>query len=310
MTPDSTGLSRSIQARLVDHAKSTGIDPNRILTRYAAERFLYRLSRSEHAHRFVLKGALLLLVWLGENLRPTRDVDLLGSGELSDDALVRIFGGLCALEVEPDGMVHHSETISVASIRPEDAYGGRRVTLRSNLGSARLTVQVDVGIGDVVIPSSQIEEYPSLLDLPRPRLSMYPPESAIAEKSQAMVSLGLPNSRMKDYFDVWALSNRMTFEFDVLAEAIRSTFERRTTAISTERLASLFSAIRGADEKQEQWRAFLRKNGIETAPAGMSTTIDAIEEFLGPVVEALADPQGERSAARWSPGGPWRSEKR
>lgn len=176
MTSEGEGLARSVQTRLVRHAKNLGVDPNLILTRYAMERLLYRLSRSEHADRFILKGALLLLVWLGETLRPTRDVDLLGFGELSDDALARVFADLCALEVEPDAMVYLAETITVAAIRPEDAYGGRRVTLSSRLGKAQLKVQVDVGIGDVITPVPTWLDYPSLLDLPRPRLRTSTPE--------------------------------------------------------------------------------------------------------------------------------------
>jgi len=158
------GIARSVQVRLARHAREIGVDPNLVLARYAVERFLYRLSRSAHAEQFVLKGALLLLVWLGEALRPTRDADLLGFGELSDDALVKIFKEVCTVAVEPDAATFLPDSARVEAIREEDADGGRRVTLRARLGVARLTVQVDIGIGDVVTPPPQWLEYPS----PRP----------------------------------------------------------------------------------------------------------------------------------------------
>ena len=215
------GLARSVQVRLARHAKAIGVDPNLVLTRYAVERFLYRLSRSPYAERFVLKGALLLLVWLGETLRPTRDADLLGFGDLPDDALVRIFRDVCAVEVEPDAMTYLGDTVRLEPIRMEDAYGGRRVTLLARIGAARLSIQVDIGIGDIVTPAAEWLEYPSLLDLPRPRLRAYPRETVIAEKLHAMVFLGSRNSRMKDYFDLHALSREGKLNTGQLARGYR-----------------------------------------------------------------------------------------
>ena len=169
------GLAQSVQTRLVGHAKALGIDPNLVLTRYAAERLLYRLSRSPHAERFVLKGALMLLVWLGETIRPTRDADLLGFGALDAESLRATFAELCALEVEPDGLLFDAATVQVAPIRVEDAYGGQRIKLLAHLGAARLPVQVDVGIGDAVFPEPQWIDYPSLLDSAVPPAARLPP---------------------------------------------------------------------------------------------------------------------------------------
>jgi hypothetical protein len=225
------GLAKSVQVRLVRHAKEAGLDPNLVLTRYGIERFLYRLSRSRHAEQFVLKGALLLLVWLGETLRPTRDADLLGFGDLSDDALMKIFRDVCGVEVEPDAVMFDADSVAIEPIRDEDAYGGRRVTLRGQLGAARLTIQVDIGIGDAVTPVPQLMDYPSLLDLPQPRLRAYPRETVVAEKLHAMVLLGLRNSRMKDYFDVRALLREGAMDERSLGRAIAATFERRRTAL-------------------------------------------------------------------------------
>ncbi len=231
MNGNRDGLARSVQTRLAQHAKVINTDPNLVLTRYAVERFLYRLSRSPHVDRFVLKGALLMLAWLGDALRPTRDADLLGFGDLSDEALGQIFAEVCKVDVEPDAMVYLAETVRVEPIRAEDAYGGQRITLDATLGAARLRVQMDVGIGDAVVPPAAWLDYPSLLDFPRPRLRAYSAETVIAEKFHAIVLLGLRNSRMKDYFDLYALSREDAGNVTQVDAAIVATFERRRTPL-------------------------------------------------------------------------------
>lgn len=287
MTGARQGFARSVQVRLARHAKEIGVDSNFVLTRYAVERLLYRLSRSAHAEQFVLKGALLLLVWLGEALRPTRDADLLGFGALSDDALVRIFREVCAVEVEPDAATFLPETVRVAPIREEDAYGGRRVTLQARVGAARLTVQVDIGIGDAVTPAPEWLEYPSLLDLPRPRLRVYPRETVLAEKLHAMVYLGVRTSRMKDYFDVRALLREEEMDTDLLARAIAATFRRRRTALPEGIPAALGDGFAADAAKQAQWRAFLRKNRID-APALEEVVADIRARLDAPLAHARA----------------------
>lgn len=299
----SVGLARSLQARLVRHAKSLNIDPNLVFARYATERLLYRLSRSQYAERFVLKGALLLLVWLGETIRPTRDADLLGIGELDAGALVQIFRELCAVHVEPDGISFDAASVRVSAIRPEDAYGGQRVTLRAFLGQARIRVQVDVGIGDAVTPTPEWLEYPSLLDLPRPRLRAYNPETVIAEKVHAMVILGSKNSRMRDFFDVHALAMHENFDGALLTRAIRATFTRRRTGLPAEIPLALTKQFAGVEGKRAQWTAFVRRGRL-TAPADLDAIIENLREFLGPVLAAAA--RGESFAAKWPAGGPWK----
>jgi hypothetical protein len=299
----STGLARSVQARLVNHAKALGVDPNLILARYATERLLYRLSRSPHAERFVLKGALLLLVWLGETIRPTRDADLLGFGDLDPDALGRTFAEICCIEVEPDGLTFDSASIRVVAIRPEDVYGGQRVTLLARLGPARLRVQVDVGIGDVVIPEPEWLDYPSLLDLPRPRLRAYLPETAIAEKVHAMVVLGSRNSRMRDFFDVHALAMRGSFDGERLSSALLATFERRRTPIPAEPPIALTAAFAEIEGKRAQWAGFVRRNRVVAAPVDLASVIADIVGFVGPVL--VAAERGETFTESWEPGGPW-----
>ena len=297
------GLARSVQVRLARHAKTIGVDPNLVLTRYAVERFLYRLSRSPHADKFVLKGALLLLVWLNETIRPTRDADVLGFGDLSDDALLRIVRDVCEVDVEPDAMRYISETARVELIRFEDAYGGRRVTLQAELGAARLRVQIDVGIGDVVTPAPVWMDYPSLLDLPRPRLRVYTPETVIAEKLHAMVVLGSRNSRLRDFFDVDALARHSAFEGPVLASAVRATFDRRRTAIPASTPIALTAAFHDDPDKRTQWRAFRARSGASAAPETLQEVVERLASFLEPVLEACRS--GARFAAKWPAGGPW-----
>lgn len=303
MTRAHEGLPVSIQVRLARHARELGMDPNRVLTRFAAERFLYRLSRSPFAERFVLKGALLMLVWLGETVRPTRDADLLGFGEITERSLAQIFADVCRLEVEPDGLEFLPSSIRVSTIRAEDAYGGLRATLEARLGKARLRVQLDVGIGDAVSPDPEWLEYPALLDFPRPRLRAYRPETAIAEKLHAMVVLGEANSRMRDFFDIHALAQHERFDGDVLARALRATFERRRTPIPDALPLALTPAFAAIREKQVQWQGFLRRSGALAAPQELATVVAGIAAFLEPVIAAAR--RGRALRAAWPAGGPW-----
>jgi predicted nucleotidyltransferase component of viral defense system len=287
MTDPREGLARSVQVRLARHAREIGVDPNLVLTRYAVERFLYRLSRSPCAERFVLKGALLMLVWLGERLRPTSDADLLGFGDLSEESLARLLREVADQEVEPDAVQFVYDSVRVEPIRAEDDYGGWRTTLLARVGAARLTVQVDVGIGDAVTPAPQWLEYPGLLDLPRPRLRAYPRESVIAEKLHAIVLFGTRNSRMKDYFDLYALAREGVVDAAILADAIAATFERRATAVPAEVPAGLLDSFASAPDAQAQWKAFLTRNGLE-APALADVIGEVLDWVLAPLRLARA----------------------
>jgi Nucleotidyl transferase AbiEii toxin, Type IV TA system len=272
------GLARSVQTQLVRHAKAINTDPNLVLTRYAVERFLYRLSRSPHVERFVLKGALLMLAWLGDTLRPTRDADLLGFGDLPDDVLEQIFISVCKVDVEPDAVVFLADTVRVEPIRATDAYGGQRVTLDATLGAARLRVQVDVGIGDAVVPPPTWLDYPSLLDLPRPRLRAYTAETVIAEKFHAIVVLGLRNSRMKDYFDLHALSRENAVNLSQVDAAIVATFERRKTPLPDDWPLGLSDEFAHDVAKLAQWKAFLGKNRLDSP--SLDVAVAEIRRFL------------------------------
>jgi predicted nucleotidyltransferase component of viral defense system len=300
----SSGLPRSVQTRLVRHAHALELDPNLVLARYATERFLYRLSRSPHAERFVLKGALMLLVWLGETIRPTRDADLLGFGDLDPVSLRKTIAEACDVAVDPDGLEFDAGSIRVDRIRPGDDYGGLRTVVWAHLGPARLRVQVDVGVGDAVVPEPEWIEYPSLLELPRPRLRAYRPETAIAEKVHAMVELGSRNSRIRDYFDVDALASRETFDGAVMAASIAATFTRRRTMVPRELPLGLTREFAAVEGKAAQWAAFTRRLPNHLDVADLVTVLERVGAFVGPVL--LATGRDEHFAARWPPGGPWR----
>jgi len=292
MTGPREGLARSVQVRLSRHAREIGVDPNLVLTRYAVERFLYRLSRSPHAERFVLKGALLMLVWLGEGLRPTSDADLLGFGELSEESLGRILHEVADQEVEPDAVMFEKGSVRVEPIRAEDDYGGWRATLRARVGAARLTVQVDVGVGDAVTPAPEWLNYPGLLDLPSPRLRAYPRESVIAEKLHAIVRFGTRNSRMKDYFDLRALAREGVVDGAILADAIAATFERRVTEVPKVVPAGLSDSFAREPSAKAQWRAFLARNRLEGP---------ALVEVVGEIRDLLLAPLRVASARAGNP---------
>ncbi len=262
MSPAKHGVAQSVRQRLLNRSRETGEDYNLLLTRYAVERLLYRLSQSEHVDAFVLKGALLFTVWTGAMHRPTRDLDLLGFGEPSEDRLVGVFRSVCDQAVDDDGMSFDANSVTATPIRDEHAYAGIRLRLATKLGNARLNLQVDVGFGDVVTPEARTEAYPTLLDQPAPRLLVYSPESVIAEKLETMVSLGMANSRMKDFYDTWVLLQQFELDDTVLAAAIRATFERRRTAIPSSVPLALTGEFAGDPDKQRQWVGFLTRSGL------------------------------------------------
>jgi len=301
------GLAHSVHTRLIAKAKEQGIEAQLLLERYALHRFLFRLSESSHADRFLLKGAQLMLIWMGESARTTRDADLLGFGEITDAELGRIITEICEEPVVDDGMEYLPDSIRITPIREETAYGGRRVKFQARLGNARLPIQIDVGIGDAVSPEPRWVELPQMLDLPAPRLRAYRPETSIAEKLETMVMRGLINSRLKDYFDIHVLSAHETFDLQTLADAIRSTFERRGTLVPPGLPEGLTQAYVDEPGRALQWRAFLEKSGAANIRDELGSIVEAMATFLEP---AIAVARGEEiGARRWRPGGPWQSKE-
>lgn len=296
-------LVASIRQRLLTFSKERGEDFTLTLTRYGVERFLFRLSRSEHAQKFVLKGAMLFAVWLRQPFRPTRDLDLLGSGDSSEEELRRVFASVCKVQVEPDGLSWDPASIRIEEIRGIEEFWGQRVRLLALLGNARISLQIDVGFGDAVIPPANEVEYPTILDLPAPRIRMYPREAVVAEKFQAMVALGILNSRMKDVYDVELLARTFPFEGARLSQALQATFDRRQTPLPTEAPLALSDEFVRDRSRLEQWEAFLRKATVDPGGRPLDKAVMIIRSFVMPPAAAAAT-QG-RFDANWAPGGPW-----
>lgn len=298
-------VAASVRDRLLTLARERGEDFQLILTRYAVERLLYRLSVSRYRDQFLLKGAMLFLVWTGHLYRPTRDLDLLGRGENEVARVEEVFRTVCAVPVEDDGLQFLGETIRGERIREEDEYEGVRLRLSARLAEARIPVQVDIAFGDAVRPGSKEADFPTILPFPAPRLRIYPREAVVAEKFQIMVSLGIANSRMKDFADVWTLAREYPFDGRALAAAIGATFERRRTPLPRRTplaLTSEFSADRG---KQAQWDAFVRRGRLQVDGQTLGDVVTLLRAFLMPPTIALG--AGKPFSKRWPAGGPWRS---
>ncbi|MDY0072463.1 MAG: nucleotidyl transferase AbiEii/AbiGii toxin family protein [Thauera sp.] len=292
-------VAASVRARLLNKARADKRDFSLVLTRYALERLLYRLSISEHADHFLLKGALLFDLWFDVPQRPTRDIDLLGFGLAEAPYLVEAFKDLCRIEAN-DGMRFDVNSVRAQEIRKEANYAGMRVTLLGWLDGARCAVQVDVGYGDAVTPRPQLTEYPVMLkEFPAPKLMVYPRYTVVAEKLEAMISLGMANSRMKDYFDVWVLARHSEFDGSVPCEAIEATLKRRGTAVPTGQPFGLSDSFAADVQKQVQWRGFLRKNRLEAL--NLELVLAELQRFLMPPLQALAG--GEQLSAVWSGAG-------
>ena len=298
-------ISASVRNRLLALSRKRGEDFQQIITRYGLERFLYRISQSHHRDRFILKGAMLFAVWEDQPHRPTRDVDFLGFGDSTQEALQAVFRDICNTPVVDDGLVFASESVRTASIREATEYGGMRVTLSADLAGARIPIQADIGFGDTVTPDPELIRYPTLLDHPAPQLRAYPRESVVAEKYQALVNLGMANSRMKDFYDLWALSSHFDFSGPVLSRAIQRTFARRDTVLPEQTPSGLSQIFYSDKQKNLQWKAFLRKSllaSLSAAPT-LEETCRLLESFLMPPTKALT--RGQSFTGHWPEGGPW-----
>jgi len=288
----SAGRAASFHARLLNLAKSRGDDFNLILNLYALERWLYRLSISEAREHLWLKGAMLFNLWFDSPHRPTRDADFLGFGEIDANALRDMVRKVSAIGTD-DGMEFDPASVTVEEIREEARYGGLRVRVLGHLGKARCPLQLDVGYGDVVTPGAEEADYPTLLDdVPIPHLKVYPRATVVAEKLEAIASLGMANSRMKDYYDLHALALEGAIDADLLGDAIAATFGRRRTPLPDDLPVGLTAEFAGDVAKQTQWSAFLGKNRL----AGLS--LDEVVARISRFVRDPLDRARRGSAAR------------
>jgi hypothetical protein len=297
-------LPASVRQRLLNLSETKDIAFELILSRYGVERLLYRLTKSKHKDSFLLKGAMLFAVWLPEAHRPTRDVDLLGFGSSELDLVERMFKELCVLPVEDDGLVFSQDSVTVREIREDAHYAGVRVTLFARLANSKVHIQVDIGYGDAVFPDPETVTFPVLLDFPAPMLRAYPIYTVVAEKLEAMVVLGEANSRMKDFFDLWFLSENFNFERSILMQAIKGTFDRRRSPLPKARTIYALSDTFSQDKK-EMWQAFLKRNGLKAID--LSNVLNRLSVFLQPMLEE----DTKTSALEvWKAGKGWESRRR
>jgi len=294
-------IAHSVNTRLKNIANQEKITFEYILLRYALERFLYRLGLSSHAERFVLKGASLFSVWLGPMYRATRDVDFYCSGESSPEFLAKCFHEICDVKVlNPDGVLFDAASIKTSEIKKDRQYQGTRITLFAYIDQARVSLQFDIGFGDAIFPGPDLREYPVLLNAEPPKIKMYPCYTVISEKFEAMVSLGIKNSRLKDFYDIWLLTEQFNFEYGILNTAIIKTFGRRKTAIPSERPFALTAEFTTDSMKLAQWNAFLRKTNPKGRPSDFNVVVSRIADFLMPLIEKkLSDEARWKAATGW-----------
>ena len=293
-------IPESVRQRLLNRARSDRRPFNELLQYYAMERFLYRLSQSAHAGRFVLKGALMLRVWRSPELRPTMDIDMLGRTSNEEADIVVQIRDILTADVEADGLAFDPDSIQSERITENADYEGIRIRLRGALGSAKINMQIDIGFGDIVYPEPEKLDFPTMLNSPAPRLLCYSRESSISEKLEAMVKLGMLNSRMKDFYDIWLLSRQFDFDGVKLTEAIRLTFERRGTQLplKVEAFAEPF-----IEAKQTQWAAFWKRLQQDHVPTSFGEITALVDRFLSPIVAALSSDRPR--PINWTAPGPW-----
>ncbi|MGM0382843.1 MAG: nucleotidyl transferase AbiEii/AbiGii toxin family protein [Thermodesulfobacteriota bacterium] len=295
-------IAASVRQRLLNRARETGRPFSEVLQYFAMERFLYRLSKSPYADNFILKGALMLAVWEAPLSRATMDIDLLGRIDNNVEGIIDFTRAICRQKVNPDGISFDEKSIKGERITEDADYEGVRVRFQGSLGTAQITMQLDIGFGDVVVPQPELIDYPTILDLEAPQLLGYSIESTIAEKFEAMVKLGVLNSRMKDFFDIWLLLHQFDFSGPRLAKAISKTFSLRGTEITMEPIA-LTVLFAEDPTKNAQWRGFIRKSRLKNVPQEFDEVVFTIAAFLGPIAKSLV--VGEPFNANWSTSGTW-----
>jgi hypothetical protein len=277
-------IAKSVHQRLLNIRDTTGEQFNHLLMRYALERLLFRIEAAGHAEIFVLKGAMLFALWHNVPGRPTRDIDLLGIGDLTHEKLRGVFADACAIKVRDDGLRFDPDSIRTDDIRDDQEYCGVRVRLSGYLDRARLAIQIDVGFGDALTPEPQEIDYPAILDFPSPRLRAYHPATVVAEKFNAMVVLGVLNSRMKDFYDTYVILKHMHIGDDLLASAIRNTFSRRNVPMPSTIPVAFTADFVENGLKEIQWRAFLRRSALDTFDKTLEEVIFCLRDRLWPLV--------------------------
>lgn len=303
MKKDIKDLEASVRSRLQNKAKERKSPFAEILQFYGTERFLYRFSQSKYADAFILKGALMFTVWDIPERRTTLDIDFLARYDNQIASIEKVIKDVCKIQVSADGLIFDPETVTGQKIKENADYEGVRIKFLGFLERSRIPMQIDMGFGDIIYPRPRVVDYPALLDFPKPRLKGYSVESVVTEKFEAMVKLGLLNSRMKDFYDLWLLTRRFDFDGKNLVEALKKTFHHRQTPLPQ---ASPLFAEEIYDEKSDRqmlWKAFLNKGQIKQVPEKLGVTAKAIEKFLIRPLEAIA--ADKIFDKEWKASGPW-----
>jgi len=287
MKKEVKNIEASIKARLKNKAQETNRPFAEVMQYYGMERFLYRFSKSKYADKFVLKGALLFAVWRIPDRRTTLDIDFLARFDNEVVAIEKVMKDVCATSVDPDGLTFNPHTVKGMKIKEDADYEGVRVKFTGFLDRAEIPMQIDVGFGDIVYPKTKVIDYPVILDFPKPHLNGYPQESVISEKFEAMIKLGLLNSRMKDFYDIWLMTRQFEFKGANIASAIKKTFNNRKTDIPNKKPLFADEIYDEKSDRQTLWAAFLKKGDIQHAPETLSATAKEIERFLVEPIMAL-----------------------
>lgn len=281
-------VAASVMERLHKRMSQTGENFQFLLQRYAAERFLFRLGKSPHRNRYILKGAMLFALWGGSIYRPTRDLDFTGYGSPDPNDVIVAIREICEVPVDDDGLQFETTNITAEPIRDESEYHGLRVHFRAMLGNTRIPMQIDIGFGNAIQPSAGDVEYPTLLNGEPPIIKAYPQEAVVAEKLHGLVVHGEATSRMKDLYDLYTIAGQFSFDGSTLADSVRATFQRRSTDFAVELPAGLTSRFYSDESRNVQWRAYLNKNQLPGATSDLAQIGTRIISFLSPVWEALA----------------------
>jgi hypothetical protein len=287
MTSEKTNIAHSIHDRLHNVSRERAEDFFKILRQFANEGFLRRLQNSGYSSQFVLKGAFLLMQWTGEYRRSTKDIDMLVYEDNSEELIRTMITAICSVEFEQDGMIYDTSEMTIEDIRDDEEYRGLRAKFTAFLGNARIPLQIDMGFGDAVVPEPVEIEYPTLLNLPTPRLLSYPVVSVIAEKVEAMVDKGMLNSRMKDFYDVYAMSRIFDFEGPKIKAAFQATFKRRETEIPEGLPVAFTDEFAEDDVKITQWRSFINKSELTHAPDNFAEVISELRKFTRPIFQSI-----------------------
>ena len=303
MKSEIKNIEASVGSKLHNIAKASNMPYAEVLQYYGIERFIYRMSVSRHSDNFVLKGALLFMVWDIPGRRTTIDIDVLARMDNQVANVEKIVREVCGLEVKPDGLMFDAGTVRGQKIKEGADYEGVRVKFSGMLERARIPMQIDFGFGDVVYPESRVIDYPVILDSDKPRLRGYPPESVISEKFESMVKLGLLNSRMKDFYDVWLMIRRFDFDGGNLAESLHRTFQNRNTPIPYGKPLLAEEIYDLKSDRQTLWTAFLKKNELKNVPVKLGDVAGEIESFLIEILEALFEDR--EFTKTWKAPGPW-----